>query len=274
MTRAFRSTLRFVFLMAAVAVGLSQSEDDPFFELSSSRTFGVNGKPSVSLNAWNVDSLAFRVYRINDPVKFFEQLEDPHQFGGNGRRPQRDLTLLERLHDWKRGLHAQIRRSLRAQFSEPPSQHFTTVLPKELPAGAKGTHYAEAPVLNAQQLVLSFRQPVVSQSRWERATVEIGVKDKGVYLVEAVARDLRANTILIVSDLAMVTKNRQGARGEHGGRTGIRRSRSRRPKSLCWRAIATWAKRPPAAMASPRCPSRMRIRTISAWWRIWAAISR
>src|ERR1022692_4808298 len=105
-------TLRLLLLMAAVAIGLSQSEDEPYFALSSSRTFGVNGKPSVSLTAWNVDSLAFRVYRINDPVKFFAQLENPHQFGGNVPRPPLDRTWLERLHLWKRGLHAQIRRAL------------------------------------------------------------------------------------------------------------------------------------------------------------------
>jgi hypothetical protein len=190
-------------LVAAAAIGLSQSEDEPFFQLSSSQTFAANGKPSVSLTAWNVDALTFRVYRINDPVKFFAQLEDPHQFGGNVPRPPRDLTLLERLRIWKRGLHAHIRRALRAQFTEPPSQHFESWLPKESKPAGKGTHYAEAPLLNSQQLVLSFQQPVLSQSRWERSTVNVAVKDKGVYLVEAVDRDLRANTILMVSDIAM-----------------------------------------------------------------------
>src|ERR1022692_3682503 len=203
-------TLRLLLLMAAVAIGLSQSEDEPYFALSSSRTFGVNGKPSVSLTAWNVDSLAFRVYRINDPVKFFAQLENPHQFGGNVPRPPRDRTWLERLHMWKRGLHAQIRRALRAQFTEPPSLHFESWLPKESKPSGKETHYAEAPLLNSQQLVLSFQQPVLSQSRWERATVDIAVRDKGVYLVEAVDRDLRANTILMVSDIAMITKTGKG----------------------------------------------------------------
>jgi uncharacterized protein YfaS (alpha-2-macroglobulin family) len=202
--------LRLLVLAAAAAIGLSQSEADPYFALSSSQTFGTNAKPKVSLNAWNVDSLAFRVYRINDPVKFFAQLEDAHQFGGHVPRPPRDRTLLEQLHIWKRALYAQIRRALRAQFTEPPSAHFESWLPKESKPASKETHYAEAPLLNSQQLVLSFQQPVQSQSRWERATVDIGVKDKGVYLVEAVYRGLRANTILMVSDIAMITKTGKG----------------------------------------------------------------
>src|ERR1035437_3814133 len=63
--------LRILLLLALAAPGLSQSEDEPYFSLSSQRTFGAGGKPSVSLNAWNVDTLEFRVYRVNDPVHFF-----------------------------------------------------------------------------------------------------------------------------------------------------------------------------------------------------------
>ena len=39
------SSLRLLLLMAAAAIGLSQSEDEPYFALSSSQTFGANGKP-------------------------------------------------------------------------------------------------------------------------------------------------------------------------------------------------------------------------------------
>ena len=203
-------SVRLLILLAAAAIGLGQSEEEPYFALSTSQTFGTNGQPKVLLNAWNVDSLEFRVYRIQDPVQFFEQLEDPHQFGGRVAQPPRERTWLERIHMWKRGLRAQIRRSLRAQFSEPPSAHFESWLPKSARPAAKETRYAEAPLLNSQQLVLSFQQPVRSHTRWDRSTVDIGVKDKGIYLVEAVHRSLRAYTILMVSDIAMITKTGKG----------------------------------------------------------------
>src|SRR5271157_2330380 len=207
-------TLRLMLLLAAAAPGLSQGESEPYFALSSGRTFGTNGRPTVALSAWKVDSLEFRVYRVDDPMKFFEQIEDAHQFGGRGPRPPHERTLLERIHLWKHGLRTEIRRRLRAQFTESPSAHFETRqgAPPQKPAGpaAKGTHYAEAPLLNSQQLVLSFLQPVLSHTRWETETVDIGVKDRGVYLVEAVRGELRAYTILIVSDIAMITKTGKG----------------------------------------------------------------
>jgi uncharacterized protein YfaS (alpha-2-macroglobulin family) len=197
--------------MSAAAAGLSQSEDEPYFALTSSHTFASHSKPSIALSAWNVDALDFRVYRVNDPLQFFEQIEDPHQFGGRAPTPPHDFNMIERIHMRKRALRAHIRRSLRDQFTESPSAHFVgRGGAPSLTPGEKGTRYAEAPLLNSQQLVLSFHEPVRSQSRWEQQTVSVPIAEKGVYLVEAVKGQLRAYTILIVSDIAMITKTGKG----------------------------------------------------------------
>jgi uncharacterized protein YfaS (alpha-2-macroglobulin family) len=209
-TRGANSTFRLLLLLAGAASALSQSENEPYFALSSARTFGANGKPSVSLSAWNVDALEFRVYRIHDPVRFFQQLEDPHQFGGRAPQPPRERTVLEKIHRWKRGLRANIRRSLRAQFTESPSAHLVSSAPRAAVSGVKGTQYAESPVLNSEQLVLSFVQPVQSHSRWDQETVGVPLREKGVYLVEAVRGDLRAYTILMVSGAVLITKTGRG----------------------------------------------------------------
>src|SRR5690242_6171 len=152
-------TARLLLLFAAAAAALSQSENDPYFALSSARTFPSKGKPVVALSSWNIDSLEFRVYRVNDAVRFFEQLEDPHQFGGTVPRPPQRRTVLERVHRWKRTLRADIRRGLRAQFTEPPSAHLpaSSASPPSAPAKAeKGTKYSDIPVLNSEQLLLTF----------------------------------------------------------------------------------------------------------------------
>jgi hypothetical protein len=201
---------RLLLLLASAAACLGQSENEPYFSLYTTRTFGTGSKVNVQLSAWNVDSLEFRVYRIQDPVAFFEQLPDPHQFGGRAPRAPGKLTLLERIHEWKRSLRVSIRLALRAQFSESPSQHLglreEEAPPPDLKTGHKETHYAEAPLLNSQQLVLSFQQPVRGHSRWERETVNLGLKDKGFYLVEAVKGKLCAYTLVMVSDLVMISK--------------------------------------------------------------------
>ncbi|MGO9256596.1 MAG: alpha-2-macroglobulin family protein [Bryobacteraceae bacterium] len=198
---------RLLLLLAAAAPGLSQGEKEPYFALSTNRTFGPSAKPSVSVSSWNVDLLEFRVYRLDDPVQFFQQIEDAHRFGGRAPAPPHEPTLLERIHSWKSGLRANIRRSLRAQFTEPPSNHIAGMKHAAPPVAAyQGTQFAVAPVLNSQQLVLKFVQPVQGQSRWQSEIVPVGVKDKGFYLVEAVHGDLRAYTLLMISDIALITK--------------------------------------------------------------------
>src|SRR5215831_3674016 len=207
-----KSLLRFLLVAIAVATALCQSEEEPYFALSTSRTWPSNGKPAIEMSAWNVDSLEFRVYRVDDSLKFFQQIEDPHRFGGAVPAPPRTRTLIERIHSWKRGLRADVRRGMRAQFTERPSEHISLLKPSEpvAAAGGKGTHFAEAPLLNSQQLVLTFDQPVHSHSRWDRETVPLALKEKGVYLVEAVHKDLRAYTVLIVSDIVMISKSAKG----------------------------------------------------------------
>ncbi len=203
--------LRLLLILLAAAPALSQGEKEPYFSISSNHTFPSNGRPVIELSAANIDSLEFRIYRVQDPVKFFEQVEDPHQFGGLVVPPRREPTILERLHSWKRGLRANIRRSLRAQFTESPSAHLINTLPHQPAApGAPGTYYAETPLLNSQQMVHSFVQPVGGHSRWDRETVELGIKEKGVYLVEAVRHDLRAYTIVVVTDVVLITKTGKG----------------------------------------------------------------
>jgi len=201
-----RNSLAHVLVLLAVAApGLSQSEDSPYFSLRSSRSFGSNGAPNVALSASNVDSLDFRVYRINDPVQFFEQLEDPHEFGGQSPRPPREESFLQMIHDWKASLRAAVRHSVRAQFTESPVAHFRNLLHRNHQAAGQA-HYPESPVLNPQQLVLSFTHPVQNQTRWGNENVDLDLKQRGVYLVEAVHKDLRAYTILMVSDMVLTTK--------------------------------------------------------------------
>jgi uncharacterized protein YfaS (alpha-2-macroglobulin family) len=211
-----RAPIRGALLLAVAACGLGQGENEPYFSLSSSRTFPSNGKPSIRVSAWKVDSLEFRVYRVADPVQFFQQIENPHQFGAASPAPPRERTLLERIHAWKRHLRADIRRSLRGQFTESPSAH---LLPRRggraeaaKPATAidRQTHYAEAPLLNSQQLVLSFVQAVQTRQRWDQQTIELALHDKGVYLVEAVKGQLRAYTVVLVTDSVLITKAGKG----------------------------------------------------------------
>ena len=207
-----RSADALIRLALALAIGSpltsQQDEDRPYFSISSGETFGPSTEPFVQLSGYSVDAVRMRVYRVNDPVQFMRHMADAHQFGGSYPNPHGKLTLLERIHQWKRGLRREIRYNLRQQFTESPSSHLRPSPANEKAAQvSKATYFAEAPVLNQQQLVLSFLQPLTKQAnRWDSQKVSIPVHGKGVYVVEAVHGELSAYTVLVVSEIVLLTK--------------------------------------------------------------------
>ncbi|MGH9661694.1 MAG: MG2 domain-containing protein, partial [Bryobacteraceae bacterium] len=203
---------RLRFLAIAVLLGASaQDVRRPYFSVSSNRAFAPGEKPVVNLWTQNVDALEFRVYKINDPVAFFARLEDPHRFGARPPvRPQREITGIERFHDFKSAARRRIANAFRAQYTPASRETIRNWMARrsQAPAGAK--NFAALPLINSQQLVATWQQSIPKRERWEGQQVPVGVTGRGLYLVEAASAELRAFTIVAVSELSLVTKTAPG----------------------------------------------------------------
>ena len=189
----------------------------PFFSLSSNRTFSTTENPRLWLDYRGVSSLDFRVYRVNDPAKFFAQLSDPHQVGEDEEEQLATTlthkpSLLERIRSIKSLAYSGIRNYFREQLKTDTRRSFnqkfrapdTTVNRTPLNVA----DYARVPLLNPNQLVTSWREPLPTlEDVYDRRMVPLGKREPGVYLVEAVGQKLRAYTIVVVTDLAMVEKS-------------------------------------------------------------------
>src|SRR5215471_17002782 len=57
------------------------SPQKAFFSLSTNRTYSTADRVRVWINYGGIDSLDFRVYHVDDPVKFFGGLTNPHKMG-------------------------------------------------------------------------------------------------------------------------------------------------------------------------------------------------
>ncbi len=193
------------FTLAAPIV--CQSESQPYFSLSTDRTFGSAETPAISLAGTHLAAVQIRVYRVKDPLEFYRKIESPHNFGAQEQQQINKHSFLGSVRIWKHDLRRRIRLFLRGQFTESVSAHFRPARSKREQAAVKSNenYFATTPVLNRDQLVLSFVQPL-SKQNWSSVSVPIRVNEKGVYLVEAVAGGLRAYTIVIKSDLVLVTK--------------------------------------------------------------------
>jgi len=203
--------LSLVLLAGIVPAGV-RGADDGYFSISTSKTF-LPGEPiGVRLYASGVDALEFRIYKIKDPVAFFERLDDPHQFGHVSEEEEvSEPSWLERFYDWKQQLWDEIRDFFRMQFSW---RSRASIRAQELRAsGTKigsAAVFAQAPVLNSSQLVARWRQALPPRFISETQNVPVSSLPKGVYLVEATDGTLRAYTIVVVSDLGVITKAAPG----------------------------------------------------------------
>jgi hypothetical protein len=199
-------------LFAGIVPAGVRGADEGYFSISTSKTFLPGEQIGIRLYASGVDELEFRVYKVKNPVAFFEGLDDPHQFGHVSEQEQIEApSWLERFYDWKQEFWDEIRDFFRMQFSW---RSRATIRAQELRAsGTKigsAAVFAQAPLLNSSQLVARWRQALPPRFISETQTVPVSSLAKGVYLVEATDGTLRAYTIVIVSDLGVITKAAPG----------------------------------------------------------------
>src|ERR1700674_1730261 len=74
---------RMIAKKAAQTTAQATFSDKPFFSLTTNRTFAPGERANLSASYRGIDHLDFRVYQVKDPLKFFKQLENPHQMGEN-----------------------------------------------------------------------------------------------------------------------------------------------------------------------------------------------
>ncbi len=221
LTRASKSiALRF----AAIALSLlclftattlsAQHKNLPrSFSLSTSQTFAPGESVEIQLYAHNVPALEFRVYKIKDVEKFYTGLKDLHSFGVTIQSPVEQIdqeSWIEKLHDWKESLWRRIRRFFRNQFNDNARDDFRegqgSLGKKSAVVGV--SEFAQVPLLNQNQLVARWKliTPPTLVSETERLPID-GLK-QGMYLIEATDGTYKAYTIAIVTDIAIVERER------------------------------------------------------------------
>jgi len=199
---------------AATAQSAEQAPDTrPSFSVSSGTIATSREKPAIYLTFRQLDHLDFRVYRVKDPVAFLSGLKDPHQLGSEEPLVAQTPTLLERIANWKAEWRVRIHSFWRGQFSydyryqrRVSMDRKTVVLRRTVNVNS----FAQVPVLNASQLVTSWREILPPLRDVDVRRIPIGVQDPGMYVVEAVLPPHRAYTVVVVSDVGLVSKAAPG----------------------------------------------------------------
>jgi uncharacterized protein YfaS (alpha-2-macroglobulin family) len=187
----------------------------PFFSLSTHRTYGTSDNARLWVDYQAIDHLDFRVYQVKDPRKFFTGLKDPHQMGEDEQEevastlPHRK-SFLERVRSFKRWAYGGIQAFVRGQLQHDSRTAFNQKFRKEtdpIRTPLNVSDYARVPLLNPDLLVSSWREPLPPlENEYDQRMIPLGKRSPGVYLVEAVENDLRAYTVVVVTDLTMIDK--------------------------------------------------------------------
>jgi len=213
---AFSWVLAMAFAVTTPQLSSAQGETDetrPAFSLSTSEVFTTRDAPHFYLTFRRIAQLDFRVYKVRDPFAFFAGLDDPHQLGSGETDVRQERTWLERLADWKRDQRQTVHRFARAQASH---QYRVTrrAVSDQVEVAQRvvlnANTFAQVPLLNADQVVTTWRELLPHTRDAEARRVPVDLKQPGVYVVEAVNGLLRAYTIVIVSDVGLVTKASPG----------------------------------------------------------------
>ena len=187
--------------------------EEPAFSLHSSRVASTRERPQIRLVFRQVRSLDFRVYRVNEPLAFFERLDDLHVLGSPEPEVPTEPTVLERIAAWKAARRAEIHTFFRRQFSfEYRRARARQAAQRVVAARETLDHrqFAQVPLLNASQVVATWRERLPSMRDAEARPIPLDLPGPGVYVVEAVNGRSRAYTIVVVSDVGLVTKAAPG----------------------------------------------------------------
>src|SRR4029453_9288313 len=164
---------------------LTTSSTKPYFSLTTNRTYSPNETTRVWASYQNVDYLDFRIYRVKDPVKFFKQLDNPHQMGEQ-KKEQIDqgyghVSILERTHRLKPSLFSAIKDYVRTHLLKQHREIFNEKFRKEkeptrTPLNV-ATDYARVPLLNPDQKVKDWREklpPLEPENEYDSRMIPVG----------------------------------------------------------------------------------------------------
>ena len=164
-----RCTVALCCLRAGCCLCCVRAQDDadaePYFSLTSQRTYLPGEKPEIAVYSHNVKQLEFRVYRVNDPVKFFSQMQELHNFGGRAPQPAEAGAHLagkvSRLEAPHLGVDSRLHsRAVLARVAPPDSPVARWAKRAAKKQGPKVESYAQVPVLNQQQVVSVWKWTV------------------------------------------------------------------------------------------------------------------
>src|SRR5262249_8881621 len=138
----------------------SPSPVKPRFSLSTNRAYSTDEKTRIWVSYQGLETLDFRVYQVNDPMRFFKQLNDPHVLGEEDQAGtveiastvDRKPSFLEKLGSFKASFYRTVKNYFRGQLRRESRTAFNDKFRSGTQLELSVADYARVPLLNSDQL--------------------------------------------------------------------------------------------------------------------------
>jgi len=202
----------FAVLAVGALLGLqligSSAEASRQFYLSTDQIFSPGEQVSVKLEARGTAEVDVRVYRLDEAGEYLLSLPDPHRpMVQTGRRlPDGGDLLSEAFRRGTAGIYGRWQERLTENGRSLGRTGFPQTV-ASVEAKAKSQPVAPAiGVLRKYPLISRFKEILSRGSYWTYRDIQLPLTEPGAYLVEAVSGSQGAHTLVVISQLALLTR--------------------------------------------------------------------
>ena len=235
-------------ILCIAAAGVPALAAQPSFYLSTDRIFSSHEDVILRVEGKELRQLDVRVYKIEDPLAFFTRQANPYQVKGDGEREPGAGQLMKLFINGVRNEVA-VGLKRKASYTDlPPAmrdgiKEFLRVDNHRVSVTGRG-YLQRYPLLRE----ISLDIPEQKQE-WTYHLFTLPIFEKGVYLIEGVRGKESGYTVVIISDLALISR--------HAADTAVYFASDRR--SGKGEAARLTLFRPAAVLGANSVPSRERL---------------
>lgn len=183
------------------------------FYLSTERVYAPGEAAEVQLEANGVTALQVRLYRIEDPRAWFDAQSDLHRPEEESETPRSSSWPL--LSKGARAGLNELLQDTRKMFGKETRESVMGSLPELHTAASNGASVVEEekvlPPLQDHKLLEIWSMPLAETGGWAYDTISIPAYEPGAYLVEATSGSAVASTVVLITEVALVTKQSSNA---------------------------------------------------------------
>ncbi len=178
-----------------------------YIELASEKIFSPGEEAYVHIQSYGAKKVGIRVYRLSSPKEYIKGLKNIHY--PNMKTKRRAANLFQIKEELSRKLARQWRRFVRNNFSSEFREDLIKGMALKSSAHdkIKDDYYELFPVLKGYKLLKKIPHKIKKgKYYYSYSKIPLGIKKKGIYLVEGVYKSKAAYTVVMISDIAFVTK--------------------------------------------------------------------